>query len=88
LPPHQRLGLNDRDELQNRRKPSVQLDKEPAIIVREPDAVFTPQNHQLMSKCCIFCFEPAPRLEWRGRDGQEEAEQWEHYPLTLGDSVS
>jgi hypothetical protein len=31
---------------------------------------------------------PALRLEWRGQDGQDEAEQPEHYPLMLGDSVS
>jgi len=31
---------------------------------------------------------PALRLEWQGQDGQDEAEQCEHCPLTLGDSVS
>jgi hypothetical protein len=36
MPTHERLGLNDLDDLQNRRKPSIQLDKEPAIAVREP----------------------------------------------------
>jgi hypothetical protein len=65
MPTHERLGLNDLDDLQNRRKPSIQLDKEPAIAVREPGAPLnlTPQNDQLMSECRILCFKPAPRLE-------------------------
>ena len=28
------------------------------------------------------------RLEWRGQDGQDEAEQCKHGALTLGDSFS
>jgi hypothetical protein len=46
------------------------------------------QHYQLMSMCCILSFKPALRLEWRGQDGQDKAEQREHYPLTLGDSVT
>ena len=38
MPPHQRLRLNDRDDVQNRRKPSIQLDKKPAVVVRQPRA--------------------------------------------------
>jgi hypothetical protein len=34
----ERLGPDDRENLQDRRSPAVQLDKEPAIIVRKPDA--------------------------------------------------
>jgi hypothetical protein len=41
-----------------------------------------------MSERRILSLKPALRLEWRGQDGQDEAEQPEHYPLTLGDSVS
>jgi hypothetical protein len=36
---HERLRLNDRDDLQNRREPAIQLDKEQAIAVRKPDAL-------------------------------------------------
>ena len=52
MPPHERLRLDDRDNLQNRRKPAIQLDKKPAIAVREPNAAvhLTPQNGQLMSE--------------------------------------
>src|SRR5438309_3267998 len=38
MPTNERLGTDDRDDLQNRRKPSIQLDKEYAIAVRMPDA--------------------------------------------------
>jgi hypothetical protein len=40
----------------------------------------TPQNDQLMSKNRILGFKPALRPEWRGQDGQHEAEQSEHGP--------
>ena len=56
----------------------------------EPDPArhLTPQNDQLMSERRILCLKPALRLEWRGQDGQDETEQCEHGPLTLGDSFS
>src|SRR5262249_19065771 len=41
MPTHQHLGTDDRDDLQDRRKPSIQLDKEQAIAVRKPDALWT-----------------------------------------------
>src|SRR4030081_1572577 len=37
MPTHERLGSDDREDLQDRRNPAVELDKEPAIIVRKPD---------------------------------------------------
>jgi hypothetical protein len=77
MPPHERLRLDDREDLQNRRKPSIQLDKEPAIAVRQSDPALhlTPQDDQLMSKRRILCLKPTLRLEWRGQDGQDEAKQ-------------
>jgi hypothetical protein len=65
----------------------IQLDKEPAIIVREPDATVqpTPQDNQLMSKHRVLSFKPQLRLEWRGQDGQNETEQPDH-SASLGDS--
>jgi len=53
------------------------LDKEPAVAVGKPDPAWhlSPQNNQLMSECRILRLKPAPRLERRGEDGQEEAEQ-------------
>src|ERR1700694_2814921 len=64
------------------------VDKEPAIIVREPDATMqpTPQNNQLMSKHRVLILKPQLRLEWRGQDGQSETEQPDH-SASLGDSI-
>ena len=89
MPTYERLGLNDYEDLQDRRKPSIQLDKKPAVVVRQPDpALYLPsQNNQLMSERRILCLKPNLRLEWRGQDGQEKAEQCEHCALTLSDSV-
>jgi hypothetical protein len=52
VPTHERLGPDDRKDLQDRWKPAIQLDKEPAIMVGEPDATVQPtlQDNQLMSK--------------------------------------
>jgi hypothetical protein len=73
MPTHERLGPDDRKNLQNRREPSIQLDKEPAIAVREPDPPLhlTPQDDQLMSERRILCFKPALRLAWRGHENKE-----------------
>jgi hypothetical protein len=89
VPTHECLGPDDRKNLQDRRKPAIQLDKEPAIIVREPDATMrpTPQDIQLMSKHCVLSFKPQRRLEWRGQDGQNETEQPDH-SASLGDSIT
>jgi hypothetical protein len=52
MPPHERRRLDDLEDLQNRREQSIQLDQEPAVVVRQPDLAlhFTPQNDQLMSE--------------------------------------
>src|SRR6266481_7695630 len=42
VPTHERLGLDDCENLQDCWKPAIQLDKEPAIMVREPDATMQP----------------------------------------------
>src|ERR1700720_2860851 len=68
---------------------AIQLDKEPAIIVREPDATMqpTPQDNQLMSKYRVLGLKPQLRLEWRGQDRQNETEQPDH-SANLGDSIT
>jgi hypothetical protein len=88
MPAYECLRLDDRDDLQNRQKPSIQLDQEPAVIVRQPDPAMhlAPQNDQLMSEHSILSLKSALRLEWRGQNGQDEPEQSEHDPQTLGDS--
>jgi hypothetical protein len=89
VPTHERLGPDDCENLQDRRKPAIQLDQEPAIIVREPDATMqpAPQDNQLMSKHRVLSFKPQLRLEWRGQDGQNETEQPDH-SASLGDSIT
>jgi hypothetical protein len=64
----------ERDDLQNRREPSIQLDQKPAIVVRQPGSAphFTPRNYQLMSERRVLGLKPALRLEWRSQDGQYE----------------
>src|SRR5262249_13147389 len=42
VPTHQRLMPNDCENLQDCWKPAIQLHKEPAIMVREPDATMYP----------------------------------------------
>src|SRR6267154_5806173 len=89
VPTHECLGPDDCENLQDRRKPATELDKEPAIIVREPDATRQPTPHdiQLMSKHRVLSFKPQLRLEWRGQDGQNETEQPDH-SASLGDSIT
>src|SRR6266568_7247587 len=89
VPTHERLGPDDCENLQDCWKPAIQLDKEPAIMVREPDATMqpAPQDIQLMSKHRVLSFKPQLRLEWRGQDGQNETEQPDH-SASLGDSIT
>src|SRR5258705_3511374 len=51
VPTHERLWPHDREEPDDWWKPTIQLDKEPSIMVRQPDATMqpTPQYDQLMS---------------------------------------
>src|SRR5258708_15380591 len=89
MPTNQRLGTDDREDLQDRWKPAIQLDQEPAITVCEFDAPaqLAPQNDQLMSERGIFGLKPDLRLEWRGQDGENETEQPDH-STSLGDSIT
>ena len=65
MPTDERLRMDNREDLQERRKPAIQLDKEPAVVVCEPDPALhlTPQNYQLMSERRVLGFKPALRLE-------------------------
>src|SRR5450631_1889555 len=89
VPTHECLRPDDCENLQDRRKPAIELDKEPAIMVREPDATRQPtlQDNQLMSKHRVLSFKPQLRLGWRGQDGQNETEQPDH-SASLSDSIT
>src|SRR6201987_3606202 len=65
------------------------LDKEPTIMVGEPDATMqpAPQDNQLMPKHGVLSLKPQLRLEWRGQDGHNETEQPNH-SASLGDSIT
>jgi hypothetical protein len=80
VPPQEGLRTHDDDGFQDRGKPPIQLDKEQAIAIREPDpfAHLTPQDNQLLSKRRVLRLKPAPRLERRGQLSQDETEQSEH----------
>src|SRR6202163_2815432 len=58
VPTHEGLGPDDCENLQDCWNPAIQLDKEPAITVCEPDATSqpAPQNIQLMSKHRVLGF--------------------------------
>ena len=82
MPTHEGLGADDRDDLQDRWKPSIQLDQEQAIPTREVNTTAhrPPQHDQLMSERSVLCLKSPLRLERRGDQGQEEAEQRDHRP--------
>jgi hypothetical protein len=66
MPPHQRFGSNNHENRKDRRKPAIELNEEPAVVVREtsPARQLTPQDHQLMLERGILSLKPDLRLEW------------------------
>ena len=90
MPTYEGLGPDDCEYRQHQREPAIQLYKEPAVVVREPNVTvhLAPQYDQLMSERRILGFKPALRLERRPQNGQYEIKQRDHGLLTLGDSFS
>jgi hypothetical protein len=88
MPTHQRFGSNNHENRKDRREPAIELDEEPAVVVREASPAFqlASQDDQLMSKHCILRIKPDVRLEWRGQHGQNEADQRDHR-ANLADSI-
>jgi hypothetical protein len=80
MPAHQGLGPDDQHGLEDRRTPTIKLDEEHAIAVRELDATayLALQHGQLMPERGILCFKPALRLEERGNHVQQERYQRDH----------
>src|SRR5262245_10175349 len=62
MPAHQRLGPDNRDDLEDRRKPAIQLDEEQAIAVREldPTADLPLQHNHLLPERGILGLKSAP----------------------------
>jgi hypothetical protein len=75
MPADDGLWTNDRNRLEDRRKPTIELDEEQAVAVRELDATahLALQDDQLMPQRGILRFKSAVRLEWRGQQSQEQA---------------
>ena len=80
MPAHQGLWPNDLDRLEDRRKPTIQLDEEQAIVVGEPDptAHLALQHSQLLPERGILCFKSALGLEERGNQPQQQEYQGGH----------
>jgi hypothetical protein len=80
VPSHEGLGANYCDGLEGRWKPSIQLDEEQTITIREPDtaAHLPPQYDELMPERRVLCLKSALRIKRRDEQGQAEAEQRDH----------
>ena len=89
VPTYQRFGSNNHENRKDRRKPAIELNEEPAVVVREMSAALqlTPQDHQLMSERGILSLQPDLRLEWRGQDRQDKTQEPDH-SASLGDSIT
>ena len=74
MPAHKGLWPDDYHSLENRRAPTIKLDEEQPIAVRELDATahFALQYNQLMPKRGILCFKSAFGLKDRGNQVQAE----------------
>ena len=74
MPTDERLWTDNCDDLQDRWKPSIQLDKEHAIAVRKPDAPmhYPAQHNHLVPERSIFGFKSILRLKWRDQDGKDK----------------
>src|SRR5580692_10499774 len=66
MPTYQRFGSNNHENRKDRRKPAIELNEEPAVVIREtsPALQLSPQDHQLMSERGILSLKPDLRLEW------------------------
>jgi len=88
MPPRQSFRLNNRHDLQDRRKPSIHLDEEPTVVICEPSPALqlTAQDYQLMSKNRILRLKPVLRLKSRDQHGQSKADKRDHR-ANLPDSI-
>jgi hypothetical protein len=80
MPTHEGLRPDDLDGIEDRWKPSIQLDEERAISVGEVNTTthLPLQDDQLTSERHVLCLKSALRLERRDQEDQEEAEQRNH----------
>ena len=74
MPAHESLGLDDRDDLEDRREPSIKLDEEEAVAVRKHYSAFhlSLQHNQLLPERRVLRFKPAFRLERRRQNASRK----------------
>ena len=74
MPAHEGLGSDDSDRPQDRRKPSIQLNKEPPIATCETRTTsrLPPQHRQLMPERRVFRLKSALGLERRAEQRKKE----------------
>jgi hypothetical protein len=65
---------------EDRREPAIELGEESAVVVREtsPALQLASEDEQLIPQHSILSLKPAVRLEWRGLQGQNQADQHDH----------
>lgn len=82
MPAHQRLWPDNQHCREDRREPAIELDKEQAVAVVEPDA--TPhsslQHNQLLPEGGIFRFKSAFGLEDCSQKVEDQGDQGDHHP--------
>jgi hypothetical protein len=80
MPTHKSFGLDDRNRLQDRRKPSIQLDEKTPVAICEFRATshLSRQYSQLMPERCVLRLKSALRLERRDQQRKQEAYQRDH----------
>ena len=82
MPAHQRLWPDKQHCREDRREPAIELDKEQAVAVVEPDA--TPhsslQHNQLLPEGGIFRFKSAFGLEDCCQKVEDQGDQGDHHP--------
>src|SRR4030088_3207649 len=81
MPMHQRFGLDNRHDLQDRRKPAIKQNEEPAVSIREttPPLSLRRRKNSLISSHCFLALSPTLRLEWRGQHSHNKIEQRDHH---------
>ena len=89
MPTNKCFWADDLKDLEDRRKPVVELDEEQAVAIGQPNpAPALPLQHdQLLPKRRNLRLEPRLRSERRDQEGQSEPEKPDH-PISSRDSRS
>src|SRR4051794_34673649 len=88
MPTNQRFRTNDLKDLQYRRRPAIELDKEQPVTVRQPNlaSAVALLNHQLMPKSSILRLNLRLRSKRQDKNGKKDPDKPDH-PISLRDSL-